>query len=604
MHAQECTEDSILEADGLAAYQAYKQEEKEELQRQREEEWGAGSARYEQGLVSVYGGTAQTEMSVGYGDRRRLADHQAASSSRPPPLHYRPFPTTTYPQPSPSSAHPSVHPVASFDSAPSFHPTRPHPSFPRTASLPRPTSSGSTPSYSAAYPREVYWPCPPAHEQSGQGYRDPFEGEPGDLASEGMAEGQEEPQGEEYDFHAAAGEYRHGVGYDSHSALKAADTSRGHGGKEAKQAERMRRLEAKFGKGDTASPGGAGRGKDLPLEELMRVPRKEQKKEKQEKKERIGVDSKGRLVTQGRRKRVALRWSQGIGPMVVGCGAIGAALLTHPEENPPPSGSAPLWALYLLPFLSLALTLFLHALRPTLYRKRIRKQAGPSQSPFSSGCPGGGMVVPLTQGGAGPGGRSPGGGAAAAASDGPSSQPPRRIREEERDRRTRRRRKKEKEKRRKRQREKRGGEPGDDAEELVSSSSLSSLSSLSSDEGTSDAWSATADPSKQRKGILSHFQHEEVWMAARGWAKKVAAAECVAGILWVGVGVWAIGWAGKCPARGFEGYCNLYNLALAFAILTSLVFFSSFVLGCIDLSRSKGANPRGKQKRIRGEEAA
>jgi hypothetical protein len=34
----------------------------------------------------------------------------------------------------------------------------------------------------------------------------------------------------------------------------------------------------------------------------------------------------------------------------------------------------------------------------------------------------------------------------------------------------------------------------------------------------------------------------------------VAVMDCVVGVAWGGVGIWAIGFGEKCPAGGFEGY--------------------------------------------------
>ncbi|BGP18638.1 hypothetical protein JCM10213v2_006704 [Rhodosporidiobolus nylandii] len=527
MHRHEPTDASILSADGLAAYASLKREEEQERAEdkargrdERVREWGSGATPSYRAGLPAFGGWDRTSYDGSLSGDARGATHEQPYSPPPPP-----FPA----QPS-SSPHPPYAP----------------------ASQPR--------------------------------YSDPYEAEDerGDLAGGWTPD--PEDDGEKGEFHYPAGTYQHGVGFNSHDgAARPHPPSKSAAGEKLK--DRLANLERKFGSSTSSSfPPFAG----IPPRDGARAMRARQREEKKEAKALRGVDSKGRLVTQGRRKRATLRWAQGIGAVVVGCGSIGAALLTHPPNPPPPFGSAPLWAMYILPFLSLVLTLYMHVIRPYRFKKRSSAADAAGVGGFPSG---GGMLVPILPGKALPSGgggccgfgrskqRVPRGGTYqpsgpmavnlvvdpslfAALSPAPAARQ-RPSEEEERKQRGGRRKREKRRRARAREREK----AARDEEGLVSSSSELDSSDFSS--SSSDAWSDTADPATQRKGILSHLASEQAWLAARKWGTKVAAAD------------------------------NLYNLALAFSVLTAVVFLASFALGCIDLSRSKALNPRLRQQRLR-----
>jgi len=121
-------------------------------------------------------------------------------------------------------------------------------------------------------------------------------------------------------FEGVGGQYQHGVGFGEHSM-------RGKKGKfsEEKLASRMKKLERQFGEQTEA---GQRNGGILSMKEEMKRMKETRRKEKEEQKERSGVDQKGRLVVGGQRKRALMRWSQGIGAIVVGVGSIGASLVS------------------------------------------------------------------------------------------------------------------------------------------------------------------------------------------------------------------------------------------------------------------------------------
>ncbi|GAA5889273.1 hypothetical protein JCM6882_000692 [Rhodosporidiobolus microsporus] len=585
-HQQELTDASILSADGLAAFAERRRAEGEGFEGDGEG-MSAGGSHYGRGAEG--GGYAE--------------DYPPRSTA---PVHYQAFFSPSSPPSAPSL---SSHPSSSFHTVPSLplpSPSHlPHPSQPPFPSAPSfPPSSGSTPSYSHGLPAFSRWsPTWYSGSVDGDGrgvtshapyyqqappdpyfpppsrVRDSFQDgyEAGDLAGAVSRWEPDDEDEEEYavggageggkgEYHLPAGSYLHGVGFDSHGGAPPAPLTTSND-------RRRERLERKFGPSPSSPTSASSPSFPSTPKAGFAAAKAARRAQKQDFRSRAGF--------------------------------------THPPDPiPTPSGSAPLIALYLLPFVSLALTLYLHAVRPALHKRRQ------ASAPQMGGA--GGMVVPLVQGQQGPGGgggccgsrkekRVPrgmmgmGGGMGGAArgkyqpqlaggttvnlvvdpSMFPALAMPKTPEDDERERekrRRRRRREKKKREKERRRREKGGGaqDEHDDDASLVSSSSLSSLSS--SDDSD--------DPSHSRSNrLLSPLALEPVFLGARSWARKVALVEILAGGVWAGVGVWGIGWGGECKPGSGSGFCDLYNIALAFAILSSLSFFTSATLGFIDLSR-------------------
>ncbi|CDR44985.1 RHTO0S10e03906g1_1 [Rhodotorula toruloides] len=140
-----------------------------------------------------------------------------------------------------------------------------------------------------------------------------------------------------------------------------------------------------------------------------------------------------------------------------------------------------------------------------------------------------------------------------------------------------------------------------DDQRATDSSSSSDSDGVNSDlsSGEEDPWTArSSSSSNPRRSLLSHVLLDTTWRQARSWAKKVAVADAVCAVGWGGVAGWAVTGGKRCPAGGLEGYCNLYNTALAFSFLLSASFVASFALDCFDLSRTK-VSPRHRQQRLR-----
>ncbi|GAA5961443.1 hypothetical protein JCM3765_003582 [Sporobolomyces pararoseus] len=418
-----------------------------------------------------------------------------------------------------------------------------------------------------------------------------------------------------HEFDGLGGAYQHGVGYE-----REITASNGKKGKisEAKLASRIKKLEQKFVDNCPTLQNREASGRSI--KEGMKAMKEELRREKMEQRQRSGIDEKGRLLVAGVKKRNTMRWFQGVGAIVIAIASIGASVLAKPKEKPPPSGTIPLIILYIFPFVSFLITIYLFVLRPCLFASRLRKAANSSENALQrfSGS------YPLVQGHQSihessnwcsclGGGRSrvPRGGSQQAYqptsinlivdpswfSQQTKSQTivPRGQVEE----RQRRRRKANRRKRRQRtsraEKQQRAAKDSDVETDLLSSSS--SISSLSDSDIEVDTSYSSTNP-RSFSSILSHVALEERWLAARKQVKWNATVDFLTGTLWGGVGVWAIGFNGKkCPMGGFEGYCNLYNTALAFSILLSIAFFTSFAFDCLDLSRAK-VSPRHRQQRL------
>ncbi|GAA6031570.1 hypothetical protein NBRC10512_004556 [Rhodotorula toruloides] len=387
MHDREATEDSLVEADGLADFAAARQAGPSSLASGSFKSRDAGGGTRGSIRPAMYGrddgdgGWYSVRQPPDSLPRRSGFDHSSSHyqiDSWSPALHprhsysYAAYMSPAQPHPRPTYSLDSPHSPPFF---PSFPPSAHHPS-----SFARPTSSYGTPSNDAPFALPTLLFDDPAHLPTSPSahsafYRDPFSHNDvdddetrGDLA---YALTDEREKGEWFE---AAGSYQQGVGFEGVSGSKGL-------GLEQKAAARMEKLAQKFGEERPTDAAGVS------AKQRMKEAKDAKKAEKLEVQRTTGVDDKGRLVVMGRRKRLALRWFQAGGAVVVGIGSIGAAVLTHPKDKPPPSGSAPLLILYLLPFLSLFLTTYLFAIRPLLYKRRSHHSPQPQA----------GLAMPLLQ---------------------------------------------------------------------------------------------------------------------------------------------------------------------------------------------------------------
>lgn len=228
---------------------------------------------------------------------------------------------------------------------------------------------------------------------------------------------------------------------------------------------------------------------------------------------------------------------------------------THPTATPPPDKSTPLFILYLLPFLSLALTVYLFVFRPCVMRSKSRSPAnanhlvmpllgGQHQQRGGGGCCCFGRRKGPTHG-------QPGQPTVNLVLD-PSMfphllghappAPPTESREA-----------KEKRKRRRRRRarlaaeKQAAGKKTDDDDDLLSSGHESSSSDTDSDD----------DHARLRHrvgGAVGLVQDQAKWQAARKTVKVFAWWDAAAGLVWGGIAAWAIGFGKSCKPGAFQGW--------------------------------------------------
>lgn len=356
------------------------------------------------------------------------------------------------------------------------------------------------------------------------------------------------------EFNEPGGNYELGVGFEKPTSTLGSK-------KQKKIKDQLKRLEKDFRKSNLGEPEGES------LKDRMKRIKVERKREKIELRERSGVDSKGRLVVLGQKKRAAMRWLQAVGALIVAFGSLGTALvrsfhflvctpnssspssfqLVHPKLTPSQAHSIPLYVLYVLPILSFLLTSYLFLIRPYCLHKNL---------PTSPHSPqGNNFVIPLIGGNqqqqqlGGPGGDwcCCGGGRKKNSEAAKGGQTVNLLVDPSLFAQFRQQQKSQRPKKPKRRRKPTPEKDGND------SSSSSSTTSTSSD--SSDAWSTTSDPTHNpRKGILSAIALEGRWKAARSWMKKLAWIDLAMALVWLGVGGWAIGWEGSCPPGTGEGW--------------------------------------------------
>ncbi|KAJ1032615.1 hypothetical protein NDA16_000638 [Ustilago loliicola] len=310
--------------------------------------------------------------------------------------------------------------------------------------------------------------------------------------------------------------------------------------------ERIRMLEKEFG--PKVKHKGKGKGADGDSDD-----------DQDEQPEEIpigGVDEKGRLKLPRNKIRITTRCFQCIVSLAAaGCG-IGGFIMIRPQEKAPPSGTMPSFVLYGVSALSTIICLWLFALKPC-----CRSNREPS-----GGAPGGaanGMAIPIMSGGggAGPGGKGPKGMFG-----------------------------------------KKKGMPmqGTTVNLIVDPSLLGGAGKRSSNsDSESDTDTDETLPGEQRRrrrrkkkrqaklGLLGNMKLQARWRVARTSLKWDCAWDVVLCLMWAAAAVMALGVGKKCPSGTAEGWCNLYNGAIACAVVATVLGLVAIYCDVVGLRASK-----------------
>ncbi|EIN07182.1 hypothetical protein PUNSTDRAFT_104727 [Punctularia strigosozonata HHB-11173 SS5] len=303
--------------------------------------------------------------------------------------------------------------------------------------------------------------------------------------------------------------------------------------------ERMKMLEREFG------------GKGYAQEEEVQNP--------------VGsVDAKGDLITEGPKKRKAVRAAQVILSLGAAISGIYGALIIKPKSSPPPKGSIASYIMYILSVLTSLALLWLFALRPCCFR---RSRRGPATSVQA---PNGMMVLPVQQLPGGGKAKKKGGKKGKKGADGQGVQVNLIV------------------------------DPGmfGRAEESSSGEDEGDGMPGGYDEFGSAHGSSTSYPGHKkrkrkrvrRRGVFAGLAMEEQWRVARKARKRMLCFDIAMGAVWACEFVYVL--IGKrCPAGGYEGWCNAYNTATAASCLLAVAFGFSIFFEIKDLHASR-ASPR------------
>ncbi|KAJ7621621.1 hypothetical protein DFH06DRAFT_1233100 [Mycena polygramma] len=389
------------------------------------------------------------------------------------------------------------------------------------------------PKPSPASPPDIYTALPPSSWNSKRGPFDPGNLDPGNTF-----------RTDSFPYESDA--YNHpssSLGFDSSRDLlpwSSEPPEYGPGINASLKEERMRMLEREFG--PNAKPAETGDFLDQDGKPLVGT-----------------VDSKGRLVTKGPRKRIALRATQIALALAASIPAIYAALVIKPADKPPPSGTIAAYILYVFSCFTLLLLLYLFAFRPCCCAGKRRK-SGASGNPLANGM----MVLPVSG--------LPGG-------------------------------KKHKPKGGKKGKKGKDGMPGDVQVNLIVDPNAFGRPQDEDDDDTDEDDEGGSVPGgfdpaaarrkrkrAKRRSVFAGLAMEEDWKRARSWAKKITAVDVLGLVLWGATFVFIL--IGKrCPSGGFEGWCNAYNVSSAASCLLCVSFGIGTFFDVQDLSGSK-ASPR------------
>lgn len=270
-----------------------------------------------------------------------------------------------------------------------------------------------------------------------------------------------------------------------------------------------------------------------------------------------GIDAKGRLVLPRRKLRTTTRWLQSLVSLGAAGLGIGGFILIRPQEKAPPSGTFASFVLYGVSAISSIVCLWLFALKPCCRSGREPKSLGGPAA-------GHGLVIPIMAAGGG-----------AAGGNGKPSMFGKKSKAQQ----------------------------GPTVNLIVDPKLLGGRADVS-DTDTDDDDDATVSgeecrrkkrKAKKRKqlGMLAKIKQQAHWRLARKSLKWDCGWDVVLCLLWGAAAVMALAVGRKCPAGTAEGWCNLYNGAIACSVIATLLFLVAIWCDIVALRASK-APPGGR----------
>ncbi|KAI0277666.1 hypothetical protein BGY98DRAFT_1089806 [Russula aff. rugulosa BPL654] len=255
------------------------------------------------------------------------------------------------------------------------------------------------------------------------------------------------------------------------------------------------------------------------------------------------VDEKGRLVTDGPKKRVAVRVIETMLALGIAVSVVYAALWIKTPKPPPPQSKPHTFALYALSVLTSLFLLYRFLFRPCCCGRRRKKRTPAGFGPS-------GLAVLPVQG-------LPG------------------------------------EKAKKKTKGKKGKQERGDVQVnlIVDPTMFGSLrpdeENANLDELLSSSFSQSgASGRPKRRSIFEGLAIEEEWRAARKELKQTLFLDTVCFFLWFVEFIWIL-IRERCPPGSFNGWCNAYNVASAGACLLGLVFGVNVFFDVKDLHQSR-----------------
>ncbi|KAI0748527.1 hypothetical protein C8Q80DRAFT_1172289 [Daedaleopsis nitida] len=242
------------------------------------------------------------------------------------------------------------------------------------------------------------------------------------------------------------------------------------------------------------------------------------------------VDERGRLITEGPKKRLAVRWIQFLLALTAAISSVYSGLIIKPETLPQPAKKLPAYVLYILSFFTLFGCTFLFLGFPGgKPKKKGKKNKGEQQGSVQVNL----IVDPTMFGRDAEHGRN----------------------EDEDD------------------------DEGDDGSSAIPGSYT----------GSGSGQGQRRRPPK-RRSIFAGLAMEEQWKKARKVLKWGVTVDAFAMLLW-GLVFVLILMGQRCPVGGYLGWCDAYNLGTASACLLCLTFALSIFFDVKDLHASR-ASPR------------